>query len=102
MAPGANIGDEHGIFEATHGTAPKYADQDMINPSSVILSGAMMFNFLGWKEAADRIEAGITATIRQKRVTYDLHRMMEGATELKTSQFASAIIENMAAAPVRG
>jgi isocitrate dehydrogenase len=102
MAPGANIGDEHGIFEATHGTAPKYADQDVINPSSVILSGAMMFNFLGWKEAADRIEAGITETIRQKRVTYDLHRMMEGATELKTSEFASAIIENMAAAPVRG
>ncbi|MCY4588639.1 MAG: isocitrate dehydrogenase (NADP(+)) [Bryobacterales bacterium] len=95
MAPGANIGDEHGVFEATHGTAPKYADKDVINPSSVILSGAMMFRSMGWKEAADRIESGITETIRQKRVTYDLHRLMEGATKVKTSEFASAIIENM-------
>jgi isocitrate dehydrogenase len=95
MAPGANIGDEYGVFEATHGTAPKYADQDAINPSSVILSGVMMFRFLGWKEAADLIESGITEAIRQKRVTYDLHRLMEGATKLKTSEYAAAIVENM-------
>ena len=97
MAPGANIGDEHGVFEATHGTAPKYADQDVINPSSVILSGAMMFRFMGWTEAADLIESGITETIRQKKVTYDLHRLMEGATKVKTSEFASAMVENMTA-----
>ena len=96
MAPGGNIGDEHGVFEATHGTAPKYADQDVINPSSLILSGAMMFRFLGWKEVAGLIETGITEAIRQKRVTYDLHRQMEGATKVKTSEFAAAIIENMA------
>jgi isocitrate dehydrogenase len=95
MAPGANIGDEYGVFEATHGTAPKYADQDAINPSSLILSGVMMFRFLGWKEAADLIESGITEAIRQKRVTYDLHRLMEGATKLKTSEYAAAIVENM-------
>jgi len=95
MAPGANIGDEHGIFEATHGTAPKYADRDMINPSSLILSGSMMFQFMGWKEASDAIETGITETIRQKRVTYDLHRQLEGAVKLKTSEFADAIISNM-------
>ncbi len=96
MAPGANIGDEYGVFEATHGTAPKYADKDVINPSSVILSGAMMFRFMGWPEAAEKIESGITETIRQKRVTYDLHRLMEGARKVKTSEFASAIVENMA------
>ena len=96
LAPGANIGDEYAVFEATHGTAPKYADKDVINPSSLILSGVMMFRFMGWAEAADKIEAGITETIRQKRVTYDLHRMMAGATKVKTSEFASAIIENMA------
>lgn len=95
MAPGANIGDEHGIFEATHGTAPKYAGQDVVNPSSVILSGVMMLEFIGWKEAAQLIEKGITAAIQQKRVTYDLHRLMEGATKLKTSEFGQAIIENM-------
>jgi isocitrate dehydrogenase len=98
MAPGGNLGDEHAVFEATHGTAPKYADQDVVNPSSVILSGAMMFRFLGWREASDLIEAGITETIRQKRVTYDLHRQMEGATKVKTSEFAAAIIENMTVA----
>jgi isocitrate dehydrogenase len=97
MAPGANIGDEHGVFEATHGTAPKYADQDVINPGSMILSGAMMFRYMGWKEAADLIEAGIAETIRQKRVTYDLHRQMPGATKVRTSEFAAAIVENMAA-----
>jgi isocitrate dehydrogenase len=97
MAPGANIGDGYGVFEATHGTAPKYADKDVINPSSVMLSGAMMFEFMGWNEVAALIEAGIERTIQQKRVTYDLERMMQGAKKLKTSEFASAIIENMAA-----
>jgi isocitrate dehydrogenase len=97
MAPSANIGDEHGVFEATHGTAPKYAGQDIVNPSSVILCGAMMFHFIGWKEVAQLIEQGITETIRQKRVTYDLHRQMEGAEKLKTSEFAAAIVENMRA-----
>ncbi|MGH9775037.1 MAG: NADP-dependent isocitrate dehydrogenase [Candidatus Acidiferrales bacterium] len=95
MAPGANIGDGFGVFEATHGTAPKYADKDVINPSSVMLSGAMMFDFLGWKEAARMIEAGIAQTIQQKRVTYDLERLMEGATKLRTSEYAAAIIGNM-------
>src|SRR5437870_1859686 len=97
MAPGGNIGDGYGCFEATHGTAPKYADKDVINPSSVMLSGAMMFDFLGWSEAARLVEDGIARTIRQKRVTYDLERLMEGATRLRTSEFASAIIENMEA-----
>jgi isocitrate dehydrogenase len=97
MAPGANIGDGFGCFEATHGTAPKYADKDVINPSSVMLSGVMMFDFMGWKEVGQLIEAGIERTIAQKRVTYDLERMMEGAKKLKTSEFASAIIENMQA-----
>jgi isocitrate dehydrogenase len=95
MAPGANIGDNAAIFEATHGTAPKYAGQDVINPGSVILSGVMMFDYLGWDEAGQLITRGLTETIRQKKVTYDLHRQMEGATKLKTSEFASAIIENM-------
>ncbi len=95
MAPGANIGDAHGIFEATHGTAPKYADQDVINPLSVVLSGCMMFEFMGWKPVAQAIEHGIMETIRQKRVTYDLHRQMEGATKVKTSEFAAAIVNNM-------
>jgi len=95
MAPGANIGDDIGFFEATHGTAPKYAGKDVINPGSVILSGVMMFRYLGWAEVADMIETGLDKTIRQKKVTYDLARQMEGATELKTSQFADAIIANM-------
>jgi isocitrate dehydrogenase len=98
MAPGANIGDGYGVFEATHGTAPKYADKDVINPSSVMLSGAMMLEFMGWNEAARLVEEGIAETIRQKRVTYDLERMMPGATRLPTSSFASAVIENMDAA----
>jgi isocitrate dehydrogenase len=97
MAPGANIGDEIGVFEATHGTAPKYAGLDVVNPSSVILCGAMMFQYLGWKEVTELIERGIAETIRQKRVTYDLHRQMEGAAKLKTSEYAAAIVENMAA-----
>jgi isocitrate dehydrogenase len=95
IAPGSNIGDGYGVFEATHGTAPKYADKDVINPSSVMLSGAMMFEFMGWKEAAKLIEDGIAKTIQQKRVTYDLERLMTGGTKLGTSAFASAIIENM-------
>jgi isocitrate dehydrogenase len=98
MAPGANIGDEHAVFEATHGTAPKYAGKDVINPSSLILSGVMMLQFMGWNEASDLIEKGITETIRQKRVTYDLHRLMDGAVKLKTSEFSAAIVENMGAA----
>jgi isocitrate dehydrogenase len=95
MAPGANIGDLAAVFEATHGTAPKYADKDVINPSSLILSGVMMFEHLGWREVSEMIVGALTKTIQQKRVTYDLHRQMEGATKLKTSEFASAIIENM-------
>jgi len=98
IAPGANIGDGFGVFEATHGTAPKYADKDVINPSSVMLSGVMMFDFMGWKEAAVLIEEGIARTIQQKRVTYDLERLMPGAKKLKTSEFAGAIIENMQSA----
>ncbi len=95
MAPGANIGDEIAFFEATHGTAPKYAGKDVINPGSVILSGVMMLDHLGWGEAARLIENGLEQTIRQRRVTYDLARQMEAATELKTSQFGDAIIQNM-------
>ena len=98
IAPGANIGAQHAIFEATHGTAPKYADLDVINPGSVILSGVMMFEFMGWTEAADLIEHGLRETIAQKKVTYDFHRLMQGATKVKTSEFASFIIENMGAA----
>ena len=100
MAPGSNIGDGFGVFEATHGTAPKYADKDVINPSSLMLSGAMMFEFLGWKEAAQLIEGGIARTIQQKRVTYDLERLMPGATKVGTGAFATAIIENMQAVAV--
>jgi isocitrate dehydrogenase len=95
IAPGSNIGDGFGVFEATHGTAPKYADKDVINPGSVMLSGAMMFDFLGWGEATKLIENGLAKTIQQKKVTYDLERLMTGATKLGTSAFASAIIENM-------
>jgi len=98
IAPGANVGDGYAIFEATHGTAPKYADKDVINPGSVILSGVMMFRFLGWNEAADLIERGLESTIEQKKVTYDFERLMEGATKVKTSEFASYIIQNMDAA----
>jgi isocitrate dehydrogenase len=95
IAPGANIGDGYAIFEATHGTAPKYADKDVINPGSVILSGVMMFRFLGWTEAADLIEQSLERTIEQKKVTYDFERMLEGATKVKTSEFATCMIENM-------
>lgn len=95
IAPGANIGDDIGFFEATHGTAPKYAGKDVINPGSVILSGVMMFRYMGWAEAADLVERGLETSIRQKVVTYDLARQMEGATEVKTSAFADKIIDNM-------
>jgi isocitrate dehydrogenase len=98
IAPGANIGDGYAIFEATHGTAPKYADKDVINPGSVMLSGMMMFRFLGWSEAADLIEQSLELTIEQKKVTYDFERLMEGARKVKTSEFASYIIENMGVA----
>ena len=86
----------------SHGTAPKYADKDVINPGSVILSGVMMFRFLGWGEAADLIEHGLERTIEQKKVTYDFERLMEGATKVKTSEFANAIIENMNANVLAG
>ncbi|MEC9464304.1 MAG: isocitrate dehydrogenase (NADP(+)) [Myxococcota bacterium] len=95
LAPGANIGDEAAVFEATHGTAPKYAGQDKVNPSSVILSGALMLRHMGWPEAADLIERGIEGAIKNKTVTYDLERQMEGATLLKCSEFGKAIVENM-------
>ena len=97
IAPGANINYETGfaIFEATHGTAPKYAGQDKVNPGSVILSGAMMFIHLGWKEAASLIESALAKTIGQKIVTYDFARLMEGAQEVKCSEFAQALVRNM-------
>jgi isocitrate dehydrogenase len=95
MAPGANIGDDAAVFEATHGTAPKYANQDKVNPGSLILSGEMMLRFLGWKEAADLVIKGLEKTIQQKRVTYDLERQMEGATLLKCSEFGQAVADNM-------
>ena len=94
MAPGANIGDEAALFEATHGTAPKYTDQDVASPSSLILSAVMMLEYIGWQKAADLVIIGIEESISQKRVTYDLERLMEDATKLHTSEFASAIIEN--------
>ena len=95
IAPGANLGEEYGVFEATHGTAPKYADQDVVNPGSMILSGVMMFEHLGWPEAGRLIERGFAKTILEKKVTYDLERLMIGATRLKTSEFANAIIANI-------
>jgi isocitrate dehydrogenase len=97
IAPGANINyvTGHAIFEATHGTAPKYANQDKVNPGSVILSGALMLEHLGWQEAADLIYKGLEASIAAKRVTYDFERLMEGATLLKCSEFGSEIIERM-------
>jgi isocitrate dehydrogenase len=97
IAPGANINFEtgHAIFEATHGTAPKYADQDKVNPGSVILSGAMMFEYMGWNEAAANIYNGLESAILSKQVTYDFHRLMDHATLLKTSEFADVIIAKM-------
>ncbi len=97
IAPGGNINHRtgHAVFEATHGTAPKYTGQDKVNPGSMILSGVMMLRHLGWNEAADLIEKGMAKTISQKRVTYDFERLMEGATLMKTSEFGDAIVENM-------
>ncbi len=97
IAPGANINyiTGHAIFEATHGTAPKYANQDKVNPGSVILSGCMMFEYLNWNEAADLIYKGLETAIANKRVTYDFHRLMEGATLLKCSEFGDEVIKNM-------
>ena len=95
IAPGANIGDGYAVFEATHGTAPKYADKDVINPGSVILSGVMLLEFIGWKEAAKLIEASLEKTILQKFVTYDFERQTAGATKVGTSEFATRIIGNM-------
>jgi isocitrate dehydrogenase len=97
IAPGANINytTGHAIFEATHGTAPKYADQDVVNPSSVILSGEMMFRYMGWIEVADLILKGVNGAIGAKTVTYDFHRLMEGATKVKCSEFGDAIIAHM-------
>lgn len=97
IAPGGNINytNGHAIFEATHGTAPKYADKDMVNPGSVILSGEMMFRYMGWPEAADKIIKGMSGAITAKTVTYDFHRLMEDATLLKTSEFGEAVIRHM-------
>jgi len=95
MVPGANIGDHAAVFEATHGTAPKYANLDVINPASLILSGAMMFDYLGWSEASQRIIKALEKTISDKTVTYDLARQMKGAKKMKCSEFASALIENL-------
>jgi isocitrate dehydrogenase len=95
IAPGANIGDGYAVFEATHGTAPKYADKDMINPGSVILSGVMLLEFIGWKEAAKMIETAMEKTILQKFVTYDFERQTAGATKVGTSEFATRIIGNL-------
>jgi len=95
MAPGANIGDGLAVFEATHGTAPKYAGQDVINPGSVILSGVLMFDYLGWREVSELIQAGVQKTILAKIVTYDLARQLKGATQVKCSEFGRAIIDHM-------
>jgi isocitrate dehydrogenase len=95
MAPGSNEGDEHALFEATHGTAPKYAGQDKVNPGSLILSGEMMLRHLGWKEAADLVVKGVEGAVAAKRVTYDLHRQMEGATLVSCSGFGEAVVSCM-------
>ena len=94
MAPGGNLSDDVALFEATHGTAPKYTDRDVVNPSSLILSAVMMLEHIGWQEAAALVIAGLERTILQKQVTYDLERLMEGATKVRTSEFGAAIIEN--------
>jgi isocitrate dehydrogenase len=95
MAPGANIGDGLAVFEATHGTAPKYAGKDAINPGSVILSGILMFDYLGWREVSELIQAGVQKTIQAKVVTYDLARQLKGATQVKCSEFGRAVVKNM-------
>ena len=95
MAPGANVGDEVALFEATHGTAPKYAGQDKVNPGSLILSAVMMLQHMGWNEAASLIDRGLEGAVGAKTVTYDLERQMEGATKVGTSAFGDAIIRHM-------
>jgi isocitrate dehydrogenase len=95
MAPGGNVGDQSAVFEATHGTAPKYAGKDAINPGSLILSGAMMFDYLGWTEVSESIVRGMEKTIADKIVTYDLARLMEGARKVKCSEFAAAVVESL-------
>jgi isocitrate dehydrogenase len=95
IAPGGNIGDGFAVFEATHGTAPKYADKDVVNPGSVILSGVMLLEYLGWTGAARLIEDAMEHTIRNKTVTYDFERQMQGARKVSTSEFADLIIHNM-------
>ncbi|MCG8514311.1 MAG: isocitrate/isopropylmalate family dehydrogenase, partial [Halanaerobiales bacterium] len=95
MAPGANIGDKCAVFEATHGTAPKYAGLDKVNPSSLILSGVMMLEYLGWNEAAEHVHDAMEHTFSKRRVTSDLYAMMEGATLLTTTEFADEIIRNI-------
>ena len=95
MAPGANIGDGYALFEATHGTAPKYTGLDKVNPGSLILSGAMMLEYLGWNEAKEKVHKGLEAAIGKKRVTYDLARQIEGATKIKCSEFAQAVVDSM-------
>jgi isocitrate dehydrogenase len=97
IAPGGNVNylSGHAIFEATHGTAPKYAGQDKVNPGSIILSGVMMFEYMGWQEVADMIVKGLDGAIASKRVTYDFHRQMEGATLLKCSEFGEEVVKHM-------
>jgi len=95
MAPGANIGDNCAVFEATHGTAPKYAGKDKVNPGSLILSGAMMLRHMGWREAAELVETAIKTTIKDRIVTYDLARQIKGATKVKCSEFAKAVVKRM-------
>jgi isocitrate dehydrogenase len=95
IAPGGNVGDGVAVFEATHGTAPKYANMNKINPGSVILSGVMMFEYMGWKEAAELIVRGMESAIKSKRVTYDLARQMPGAKEISTSDFGDQVIAGM-------
>ena len=95
LAPGANIGDDYAVFEATHGTAPKHAGQDKVNPSSLILSGAMMLDYLGWKKAAEMVRQGLILSISEKFVTYDLSRQMDKAVEIKCSEFAEAIVKKI-------
>ena len=99
MAPGGNIGDRAALFEATHGTAPKYAGQDKVNPGSLILSGVMMLEHMGWQEAADLVIKGLEATIQAKTVTYDFERQMPGAKKIKCSEFGAAIVKNMGGSP---
>ncbi len=95
MAPGANVGDEAAVFEATHGTAPKYAGKDVVNPGSMILSGALMFDYIGWKEAAEKIRKAVERTVSEGVVTYDLARQLENATKVKCSEFGRAVVERM-------